>query len=457
MKDSFDSTWTFIQSKGFQRIRDGFLNSESGQSVSFKRQTVTEWHEMHRAIYDLCATELGVGYSRELYSAVQKEYSEFACSLIVDENEINQLIGGPLLDAFLSRWNKFACLIEWTQRMFSYVERHYIKQSEKSDFREMGENCFKNKIFQPFSARICKTIIGEVRAPPSGTWFEENVIQKAVSVVTVLSDIEWKNAFYKEAERHIQTECRRLNTERLPLTEYVEHACNLIQREFLLLKNNVQNGDRARLQTILSAHLFTALFEESLCDTDGLPFLLRMAGMEAIEKIIYQYKMTGQPLDSVIYIVRTQIEEEIEELMEYEEAQSDASVAIENVYVRAREMLDFEKKGAMKPLKGNVKKGVFMESFFFSKLARIFGRYQKISDHCFQENDELLQIVPCFFKELLEKNVSGESIANSMERFCKRRNKDGNKTAVLSDERLDNVVLHCGEILDLGVQKIVVD
>lgn len=435
--------WRIIEDRGFLPLAD-VLDEGGDYRRRHGAQGPTEWSQIYTTVYKMCIQKPPRSYAANLYDKVQDTLRDYLRKNALPA--LNNVRGEFMLRELGRRWGNHKLMVKWVTRTFSYIDRYYVKRSEKRNLEITGYACFKDEVFSVVSADLRTAALDILQRERDGDSIDRSLLKAVLGIFAEMGmgklDVytkEWEEPFL-EATRQFyrRTSAQWAAEESFP--QFMEKADLCINEELERAAQylNPQTQDRllkACEEEILIAHQLKMLDKEN----SGLVALLQNNKRDDLQRLCRLYMRVPKGLIPIGNILKQHIQKEGMELVREQrarlEAASEAAAA-----AKAQAAQSPTSNAASAARAGTAAHAAAMGSKpdFIQSLLALHDRYNDIVINCFKNETVFNKAMKDAFERFVNEQVGDISTAQLFANYCDSLLNSGGIGAKMSENEVES-------------------
>lgn len=432
---TLEEGWASIEKNGIKKLEK--MIEQNQQDISEQKgDTIVkisneEFAPLYSTVYDMCIQKDPHCYTPQLYDRFASSIRGYLQNVSLPA--ITSKHGEFLLREFVLRWENHKIMQRWMQNIFRYIDKFYVKRTNKKHLTQVSLELFHDVVFQVVKPQATAAVLALVEKDRNGSQVDRNLLKDALHIYVEMGMGELtvyvegvEKEFLQQTERFYSLHANSW-VESDTCSEYLKKAEGRIEEEKVRLRDYLHGSTEDKLLGCLYEVLLTRNQSEILGkDQGGYASMLKAYATADLSRLYRLYSRVPSSLDSIGSVLCGFVREEGFELIQKVNADKDHSNYITDLmtiheryyelvmtYFKAHTIFQKALKDAFESI---VNKPMFQSSA--SELLAVYtdrllkkGTDVRLSEQALQET---LDRVVRLFSYLLDKDMFSEFYRKSL-------------------------------------------
>jgi len=313
----FEEGWEKIDKVGIVPFLDRVEIFDTDELDS-KPNPIEEFLSTYDTVFQMCIQREPYNYSDRLYNEYSDSFTSYFEKRFVPALKRSQGQSElSFLKQFTRRWQQTQYAVLGMQRMFCYLDRFFVPNSEELlHMKPLGFSIYRECVFNQFQASIRSGVLKCIKNERDGNDQDRELLRANISVFVELGkELSKELDIYKEEfQAHLLKETleyykvasgKWLHSMSCP--EYLVRAEKAIESELGRLKSYLHNSTEAELMKEVRIQIL-ANHQESLLNADtGIVSMLKERNSEDLKRLFSLYKEVENGLAPVAQAMKEYI------------------------------------------------------------------------------------------------------------------------------------------------------
>lgn len=147
----------------------------------FENRNNTVYVNAYSKVLELADIDENGKYLYEYYKNTIKDYT-----IRTVKRELSSMKGVELLKKLAFRWQNHKMLVYWMRKIFYYLDRYYIKNSNSPNLFLAGVTIFKDDVFSFIKHAVKNALLEQINEERNGAVIDTDVIKESLLCFTQL-------------------------------------------------------------------------------------------------------------------------------------------------------------------------------------------------------------------------------------------------------------------------------
>ncbi len=159
-------------------LREGIQRISDGQKI-----TANEFMSLYTVVYNLSCQNDPHDYSKQLYEEYTAQLNTYAHDVVLRHLKQFEHDGETLLVEAIQSFKKFDTFATWIQRIFGYLDRHFVETTRSPNLADVSKNIFETQIYAWAKAVIVEFVVHLATKEREGQQIPDRLIADALKYV----------------------------------------------------------------------------------------------------------------------------------------------------------------------------------------------------------------------------------------------------------------------------------
>jgi cullin 1 len=354
--------------------------------------SAAEYSQLYATCYNMCTQKPPNNWAEQLYNRYAQSIKEYLQRAVLPA--IQDKHDEPMLHEFVKRWQNHKVMVRFLTRLFTYLDRFYVKRVSAPTLNEVGVNSFLEIVFDQVKARMLNSILQMISRERNNETVDRHLLKVVIQIFVELGQDSLTRYQLDFEEQYLQTtgeyytrqSAMWIGEDSCP--EFLRKAERAIEDELQRVSNYLHPETTEKMlkvveEKLLAAHQQALLHKEET----GCEALLRDNKTDELARMYRLFNRLQSGLLMISDIVKKHI--------------TDVGMAIVKTYLQ----------------QGETKKES-QQSQYIQELLNIHDKYLELVTNCFSGNQLFHKAMKEAFETFVNKDIDKYSTAELISNFC---------------------------------------
>lgn len=354
--------------------------------------TAKEYSELYSTCYNMCTQKPPNNWAEQLYNRYSQSIKEYLQRAVLPA--IQDKHDEPMLHEFVKRWGNHKVMVRFLTRLFTYLDRFYVKRVSAPTLNEVGVASFLEIVFDQIKSRMLNSILQMIARERNNETVDRHMLKVVIQIFVELGQdsltryqLDFEEQYLTTTgEYYTRQSAQWIGEDSCP--EFLRKAERAIDDELQRVSNYLHPETTEKMlkvveEKLLAAHQQALLHKEET----GCEALLRDNKTDELARMYRLFNRLQSGLLMISDIVKKHI--------------SDVGMDIVKNYLSQGEL-----------------KGESRQSAYIQELLNIHDKYLDLVTNCFSGNQLFHKAMKEAFEMFVNKDIDKYSTAELISLFC---------------------------------------
>lgn len=402
--------WTLIDEKGFKPLAR-VLDDGRDYRTRHGGEGPEAWSQIYTTVYRMCVQRDPPGaLSEALYEKVKATLKYYLQTTSLPA--MKSVHGEFMLGELGRRWANHKLMVRWVKKVFSYVDRYYVKRYEKPTLEKLGILVFKEEIFESIKGDVRNAILEIIMKERAGAVVNRSLLKQVLDLFAEMGmggmevyTEDFENPFLETtAEFYRRAAATWVEEDSFPAFLHKADKALIQENERAAMYLHQQTQDRLLKvieKEVLHRHQQRMLEKEN----SGLVALLQNNRYESLKTMFRLYSRARDGLSPIAIIFKNHIKKEGMEIVRLQKSRVESARAAAASSNTAAASFAKSEMSSAKPE-------------YIRKLLDLHEHYMDLVHNCFEDHAVFTKAMKEAFERFVNEQVGDAPTAMLFANYC---------------------------------------